>query len=78
MNKLRDWTKDARCKGVDSDLFFPVTKEDEEAATQFCDDCPVKAACLGYALKTNQNDGVWGGTTAEHRRRIHRAGKKVA
>ena len=38
-----------------------------------CRSCPVVEECLAYALETNQEAGVWGGTSEEERRRLRRA-----
>ena len=70
-----DWRTDAACSGVDSDIFFPVSEEDPEATAQakaICAECPVREACLQYALATNQSAGVWGGLDAGERRRMRR------
>jgi WhiB family redox-sensing transcriptional regulator len=37
-----------------------------------CDSCPVRAQCLQFALETNQEAGIWGGTSEEERRRLRR------
>ena len=47
--------------------------EQIEAAKAVCDQCPVKAPCLQFALETNQDSGIWGGTSEEERRRLRRA-----
>ena len=39
-----------------------------DKAKQVCDECPVSADCLEYALETNQDSGIWGGTSEEERR----------
>ena len=69
------WRADAACSGVDSDVFFPASEEDEQAVAQakaICAECPVQEACLQYALATNQSAGVWGGLDAGDRRRMRR------
>jgi len=42
-------------------------------AKAVCAYCPVRADCLGYALATGQDAGVWGGTTEDERRQIRSA-----
>jgi WhiB family redox-sensing transcriptional regulator len=37
-----------------------------------CADCTVKASCLEFAMTTNQDCGVWGGTSEEERRDLRR------
>ena len=69
------WREQAACSGVDSDIFFPASEDDEQAVTQakaICEECPVREACLQYALATNQSAGVWGGLDAGDRRRMRR------
>ena len=34
--------------------------------------CVVKVDCLEYAISSNQDSGVWGGTTEEERKSIRR------
>ena len=36
-----------------------------DAARKVCASCPVRLACLAYALKTRQGSGVWGGLDAD-------------
>ncbi len=69
------WREQAACSGVDSDLFFPASEDDVQATNQakaICAECPVREACLQYALATNQSAGVWGGLDAGDRRRMRR------
>jgi len=69
----------AVCEGVataDYDPFFPETREAEADALAMCSLCPVRAACLAYAVQTGQMFGIWGGRTQrEIRRLIARAGR---
>lgn len=39
----------------------------------FCSGCPVKQLCLEYALKNNDQFGVWGGKTPEERNKMVRS-----
>ncbi len=78
------WRKDALCRGVDTDLFFPAGELGEEpvkhaeAAKAVCFRCPVREACLEYALATDQPFGVWGGTNEAERRSIRRRRRRRA
>lgn len=70
-----EWRKQAACAGSDSDIFFPIGEEDDSLAAPakaVCAVCPVRDACLQYALATNQTEGVWGGMTGPERRRLRR------
>ena len=71
------WRTAASCRSTDPDLFFPVgttgTALDHiSAAKSVCRACPVQVPCLDYALETNQDSGIWGGTSEEERRVLRR------
>ncbi|HEX6522969.1 MAG TPA: WhiB family transcriptional regulator [Streptosporangiaceae bacterium] len=72
-----DWRDDAACRNLDPDLFFPISTRGAalpqiQAATRVCRRCPVRLACLRWALETGQDAGIWGGLTEEERRRLRR------
>lgn len=72
------WRAVSSCRDTDPDLFFPVgttgpALEQIAAAKAVCDTCEAKAPCLEFALTTNQDSGVWGGTSEEERRKLRRA-----
>ena len=73
-----NWRDNAACRDTDPDLFFPVgttglAVEQISAAKAVCATCPVKGPCLEFALITNQDSGVWGGTSEDERRKIRRS-----
>lgn len=72
------WRQRAACKGVDPDIFYPVSDEEAEEAKAICGQCPVRQACLEYALANRERDGVWGGATERERRRMVRQRRKTA
>ncbi|MGH9184889.1 MAG: WhiB family transcriptional regulator, partial [Acidimicrobiales bacterium] len=72
-----DWRDVAACRDTSPDLFFPVgttgpALEQIASAKAVCRQCPVQSACLEFALVTNQDSGVWGGTSEEERRQLRR------
>jgi WhiB family redox-sensing transcriptional regulator len=72
------WRTSALCRQTDPDLFFPVgttgsALDHIAAAKAVCEACPVKDPCLRFAIETNQDNGVWGGTSEEERRGLRRA-----
>lgn len=74
------WRDQARCRGVDPQIFHPAD-EDEVGAAQaksICAVCPVREACLEFALSAREKDGVWGGLTARERRRLVRQRRRSA
>jgi len=72
------WRQRAACRGVDPDVFYPVTDEDAQEAKSICSGCQVREACLEFALVNRERDGVWGGATERERRRIIRQRRKSA
>jgi WhiB family redox-sensing transcriptional regulator len=73
-----DWRAESACRDTDPSLFFPVgttgpALEQIAAAKAVCDSCEAKTPCLQFALSTNQDSGVWGGTSEEERRKLRRA-----
>ena len=72
------WRDQARCRGVDPDIFHPSDEDDGVEAKAICAQCPVREPCLEYALSTREKDGVWGGLTARERRRVLRQRRKTA
>ena len=72
-----DWRATAACQDTDPDLFFPVGTtgpaiEQIANAKAVCGQCDSQAACLEYAIATNQDSGIWGGTSEEERRQMRR------
>lgn len=71
-----DW-KRALCAQTDPSLFFPdgsggKVKQDKELAKKVCGRCPIRVACLEWALETGQHAGVWGGLDETERRQLVR------
>ena len=72
-----EWRDLSACRDTDPDLFFPVGTtgpaiEQIENAKAVCRACNVQQQCLDYALATNQDSGIWGGTSEEERRALRR------
>ncbi len=77
-----EWRTFAACRDTDPDLFFPVGTTgpalDQIAnAKAVCQTCEVQSLCLEYAVSTNQDSGVWGGTSEEERRQMRRARQRL-
>ena len=72
-----EWRRVSACRDTDPDLFFPVGTtgpaiEQIENAKAVCDSCEAQTECLEYALATNQDSGIWGGTSEEERRKLRK------
>lgn len=72
------WRTKAACHGLDPQIFYPETDDEAEAAKEVCDLCPVRGACLEYALARREKEGLWGGCTERERRRIIRQRRRTA
>lgn len=64
------WVEQAACANIGGDMFFPDQGGNTSRPLSVCNRCPVIAECLTYALENDEQHGVWGGTTANDRRRI--------
>lgn len=69
------WHAGAACHTLPPELFFPAgrtgtAQELAESAKRVCARCAVAEACLRFAMETNQEYGVWGGTTEDERRAL--------
>ena len=72
------WMVDGLCREVGGDLWFPERGGETKQAMAVCGRCPVKDVCLAYAIKNNETEGIWGGVSANKRRKTKRAAKKRA
>ncbi len=77
------WRRHAACRGEDPELFFPVGSagpalEQIAAAKALCAKCPVRPACLRFALETGQGYGIWGRLTEAERRNLRRRKRSAA
>jgi WhiB family redox-sensing transcriptional regulator len=71
------WREAAACRRTDPDLFFPVgttgmALEHIASAKAVCQECVSREPCLEFAMATNQDSGIWGGTSEEDRRALRR------
>src|SRR5690242_8005745 len=72
-----EWRDRAACRDTNPELFFPIGTtglaiDQIDAARAVCAQCPVMSECLEFALATNQEAGVWGGTTEDERRKLRK------
>ncbi|MDQ5874483.1 MAG: WhiB family transcriptional regulator [Actinomycetota bacterium] len=56
----------------DPDLWFPERGRSAEPAKRICARCPVREECLEWALQ-HEDFGVWGGLSAQERKRTRAA-----
>lgn len=63
------WMDQAMCAGSEVN-FFPEKGETAAEAREVCKDCPVRAACLQWALDNGEEHGVFGGLAPRDRRKL--------
>ena len=69
----RRWQDLALCAQVDPELWFPERGQPNGAAKLICSWCEVQAECLTFAMRTNEQFGVWGGLAPGERRALRLA-----
>lgn len=81
------WRYDAKCKDVDTDIFYPprdraLYKPIADKAKGICwgDDghgeCPVRRECLWYSIEQEDTHGIWGGMSNRERAHLGRRYKR--
>lgn len=79
------WQAQARCNETDPEAFYPERGGTNLAARGVCAECPVRAACLAWAVENGEKYGMWGGLSEAQRgkliveyRRRQKAARKAA
>ncbi|KKD09870.1 transcriptional regulator [Streptomyces sp. WM6386] len=67
-----DWQDEALCAQTGGDFFFPEPGSSVREAKRICGLCPIRSACLEYALDNDERFGVWGGLSEKERLEIRR------
>lgn len=62
----------AKCAEIDPELWYPEKGGSPRKAKEQCRQCVHRVECLQWALDTGEQHGVWGGLTAQQRRRMRR------
>jgi WhiB family redox-sensing transcriptional regulator len=69
------------CRDYPTKMFFPIGGSDSgNRAIAVCQRCPVMAQCREYAVPQPMVLGIWGGLTANDRKRLrqHAAERRAA
>lgn len=70
------WVVDALCAQADPEMWFPPKSGTNNPAKRICNGfrgrppCPVRTACLSYALRYREEFGVWGGLGEKERKAL--------
>lgn len=65
-----DWHLQGLCAQTDPEAFFQEKGGSSREARRICKGCPVRDECLEFALKNDERFGVWGGMSAQDRKRL--------
>lgn len=69
------WRRNATCREMDADLFYPAKDAEPELvwlAKSACQECPVIEECLAEAFTNGENFGIWGGLLPDERETLRR------
>ncbi len=68
------WMEGATCAQIGGDDWFPRHGDllTAERAKNICRECPVRAQCLEFALRTNQREGIYAGYSPKSLERLRR------
>lgn len=75
---IQPWMQDAVCARSDPEEFYPEVGGSNRRAKAMCATCPAMDLCLQWATDNDEQYGVFGGLSADERRRIKRAEKRAA
>jgi hypothetical protein len=67
-----DWQVEGLCAETDPEQFFPEKGGSNRQVKAVCGRCPVRDACLEYALANGERFGIWGGLSERERRDLLR------
>jgi WhiB family redox-sensing transcriptional regulator len=70
-----EWQQEALCAQTGADFFFPEPGSSVREAKRICGMCPIRAACLAYALDNDERFGVWGGLSEKERLELRRVAR---
>ena len=73
----------AACTATDPELFFPIgttgpALAQTAEAQHICRGCPVRSACLEWAMQTGADFGIWGGLAEDERRALQRRQRRTS
>jgi WhiB family redox-sensing transcriptional regulator len=70
--RIPEWMSSASCAKKPGDLWYADQPRFQADAKEICSRCPVLAACLRWAIDTDERDGIWGGHTPKERANLLR------
>lgn len=75
MNEERyNWQERAACRGIEPEIFFPISDDEAGPAKAICGACESRTQCLLFSFQNRERYGVWGGVTEKERIEMVRRG----
>lgn len=80
MNPSMDWQKDANCRGLGTEFFFPGQgSRVSSQVRRICENCTVREECLAFSIRESGFEvGIWGGIGERVRERTLYTGARNA
>jgi WhiB family redox-sensing transcriptional regulator len=78
MNGNTEWMAQGKCREYPPEVFFPRDGVGVLTTRKICDECPVEAQCLEYAIENHVDHGIWGGKSERERRRLRSSRRRLA
>jgi WhiB family redox-sensing transcriptional regulator len=69
-----NWQEQGACRGIEPEIFFPISDEEAGPAKAICSACDVVQQCLLFSFQNRERYGVWGGVTEKERIEMVRRG----
>lgn len=69
--RAEPWMRQAACRGMAPERFFPERGDNTGPAKAICGECPVQRECGEFGLF--EKHGIWGGHSERERRRRRKA-----
>lgn len=65
------WIDNVACKPDEHKLFFSELPSKVAKAKAICNTCPSKVSCLDFALRNQEEFGIFGGLTPKERKAMN-------
>lgn len=62
---------------INPDWWFEPVFQGGHDAIKICNECPLKAQCAEYAITQGEEYGIWGGLTADDRKRLRKRNIRI-
>lgn len=68
LHEREPWRREAACRGMGIEAFFPHVREARTPAYDVCERCPVRRECRESSRLDPYGNGIWGGESERERK----------